>query len=175
MLPFKIIYTKGNDINLLNLVQKDNIIQISMRESSLVICINKDYQWNTNIKILKYVFYFLIIVYNKKNKLIEIYLNNEEVANNRTRDKRHENKCTYLPKFNQDMDAIIGDNNLYAIFGDIFFFNKELNKQFVKILFDSKGFYSNLIIGNNINSSLVKNLIYSKIYTENKKFSRFGL
>ena len=170
MLPFKIIYTKGNDINLLNLVQKDNIIQISMRESSLVICINKDYQWNTNIKILKNVFYFLIIVYNRKNKLIEIYLNNEEVANNRTRDKRHENKCTYLPKFNKDMDAIIGDNNLYAIFGDIFFFNKELNKQFVKILFDSKGFYSNLIIGNNINSSLVNNLIYSKIYTENKKY-----
>ena len=102
--------------------------------------------------------------------MIEIYLNNEEVANNRTRDKRHENKCTYLPKFNKDMDAIIGDNNLYAIFGDIFFFNKELNKQFVKILFDSKGFYSNLIIGNNINSSLVKNLIYSKIYTENKKY-----
>ena len=171
LFPFQIIYTKSNEINLLNLVQKDNnIIQILIRESSLEIFINKDFQWSTNIKILKNVFYFLIIVYNKKNKFIEIYLNNEEVANNRTRDKRHEKRCTSFPKFNKDMDSFVGDNNLYAIFGDIFFFNKELNKQCVKVLFDSKGFYSNLIIGNNINSSLVKDIIYSQNITDNLKY-----
>ena len=174
ILPFQIIYTKSNEINLLNLVQKDNIIQVLIRESSLDIFINKDYQWSTKIKILKNVFYFLIVVYNKKNKLIEIYLNYEEIANNKTRDKRQEKKCTSFPKFNKDMVAIIGDNNLYAIFGDIFFFNKEINKQNAKILLDSKGFYSNLIIGNNVNTSLMTDLIFSKIFTENKKhFSPF--
>ena len=166
VIPFQLLYFRSNEINLFNLVKKDNIIQISIRESSLHVCINKDFHWNTGMKISKNMFYFLIISYNKKNKYIEVYLNNEEVANNRTRDRRLVKKCNNFPKFNKDMEAIIGDKNIYAIFGDIFFFNKELSIECVKMIFDSKGFYSKLITRNNINCSLVKNLVYSKKFEE---------
>ena len=166
VIPFKLIYFKSNELSLFYLLKKDNIIQISIREGSLHICINKDFHCNTGMKINKYMFYFLIISYNKRNKYIEVYLNSQEVANNRTRDRRVIKKCNNFPKFNKDMEIIIGDKNLYAIFGDIFFFNKELAIECVKMLFDSNGFYSKLITGNNINCSLVQNLIYSKKFEE---------
>ena len=166
IIPFHIIYTKSNQINIFNLIQKDNIIQVFIKDSILNIDINKDFRWSSEIKINKRVFYFLYIVFNKKNKLIQIYINHEEIAESKTKEKKFEKKCTNFPKFNKDMEAIIGDNNLYAMFGDIFFINKEFNIKTVKALFNSKGFYSNLIVRNNLNSSLVNNLIYSENYEE---------
>ena len=62
------------------------------------------------------------------------------------------------------MEVVIGDNNLYSIYGDIFFLNKGLDIPFVKLLFNTKGLYSDLLIRNNINTDLVKNINYSDNY-----------
>ena len=62
-----------------------------------------------------------------------------------------------IPKFTKDMDCVIGDANLYIIIGDVFLINKEFDISIAIQLFDSKGYYSNLIIRNNVNSELMKN------------------
>ena len=66
------------------MIQKDNIIQVFIKDSILNIDINKDFRWSSEIKINKRVFYFLYIVFNKKNKLIQIYINHEEIAESKT-------------------------------------------------------------------------------------------
>ena len=164
IIPFQILGNKTPEVSLFNLFQKDNIIHLFIKDNSLNININKDLKWNTNIKINKNIFYFLCILCNKKR--IELYINYDEVSNERTKDKKHEKKYSSFPKFGKDMDLIIGDPNLSAIFGDIFFLTKEMEMKHVKLTFNSKGYYNNLIIRNNLNCDLTKNIIFSEHYEE---------
>ena len=162
--PFQILGYKTQEVSLFHLYQKDNIIHLFVKNNSLNININKDFKWNTNIKINNNIFYFLCILWNKKK--LEIYVNYDENSKERTKDKKYENKSSSFPKFGKDMDLIIGDENLSAIFGDIFFLNKEMEVKHVKLTFNSKGFYNNLIIRNNLNCDLTKNIIFSEHYEE---------
>ena len=169
VIPFQILSYKTQVVSLFNLFQKDNIIHLFINNNSLNIHINKDIKWNTNIIINKSIFYFLCLTWNKYKKKLDIYINYDDISNKRTKDKNFENKTWSFPKFGKDMDLIIGDENLSAIFGDIFFLNKEMEAKHIKLTFNSKGFYNNLIIRNNLNCELTKNIIFSEHYEESVK------
>jgi hypothetical protein len=79
----------------LNLNQKGkDIFRISIKDNCLYIEINKDFKFNSGIKINKKIFYFICIVYNKKNKCLEIYINNDEVIDKKTKEKKNRKiKC----------------------------------------------------------------------------------
>ena len=161
ILSFQLISSNTNQQSILYLNQKgkDNIIHILIKNDCLNIEINNDFKWNIEKKINKYIIYILCITYNKNSKKIKIYINNDEVFEKRTGEKKTEKENVSLPKFSKNMELIIGDKNLFAIFGDILFINKDLEKPYVKILFKSKGYYKNLIIRNNVNCDLVKDII----------------
>ena len=162
ILSFQLINTSNNIVSVFSLLQKGkNIFRILIQNNLLNIEINNDLKWNTDIKIDKKIFYFIIITYNKKNKNLKLYLNSDKIS-----DKKIEKGNVGIPKFNKDMYAVIGDANLYAILGDIFFINKELDIKNVKQLFNSNGYYNNLIIRNNVNCDLIKNMSYSKNYED---------
>ena len=166
MLSFKILSYNSN-VSIFNLNQKEkNIFFLSIKNGSLNIEINNDIKWNTNFKINKKIFYFIIIVYNKKNKILKLYINYDGISEEKIKEKKIEKENINIPKFGKDMDAIIGDSNLYAIFGDIFLINLEFDIKHIKELFDSKGYYSNLIIRNNVKCDLIKNISYSKNFEE---------
>ena len=168
---FSIIFSlyllhNNTDTNVLNLNQKGkDIFRISLKDNCLYIEINKDFKFNSGIKINKKIFYFICIVYNKKNKCLEIYINNDEVIDKKTKEKKIEKLNVNNPKFGKDIDVIIGDVNLYAILGDIFIINKEFDIKNIKPLFNSKGNYGNMIIRSNVNCDLINsNISYSKNY-----------
>ena len=166
ILTFK-LFNNANNVSIFNLIQKGkNIFCISIKNNCLNIDINSDFKWNTNIKISKNIFYFIIITYNKKSKIIKVYLKYNEISAKKVEDKNIEKENVNIPKFGKDMDCIIGDDNLYIILGDIFLINKELDTLIVMQLFNSNGYYSNLIIRNNVNCGLTKNIIYSKNYED---------
>ena len=155
------------EASIFNLIQKEKeIFCISIKNNCLNININNDFKWTTNNKIKKNIFYYIIITYNRKNKLIKLYVNYDEIYNKKIEDKTIEKGNVNFPKFGKDMDCIIGDTKLSAILGDIFFINKEFNIKNVIQLFNSKGYYPNLIIRNNVNCDLIINMIYSKNYKE---------
>ena len=162
ILSFQLL-NNANDVSIFNLVRSGKgIILISIKNDCLHIGINNDLKWNTNIKINKKVIYFLIISYNKKNKILKLYLNHDEISNKKIDEKKIEKGNISIPKFTKDMDCVIGDAKLYIIIGDVFLINKEFDISIVIQLFDLKGYYSNLIIRNNVNCELMKNINYSK-------------
>ena len=168
ILSFQIINNKNNEISLFHLIQKekdknDNIIHLFIKDNLLNLNIMKD-KWNTNIIIEKNIMYFICMECDKKTKEIQLYINNEKIFEEKTKDKRYTTKINNFPKFGKDMEVVIGDNNLYSIYGDIFFLNKGLDIAYVKLLFNTKGLYSDLLIRNNINTDLVKNINYSDNY-----------
>ena len=150
------------EVPILNLIRKgNNIFRLSIKNDFLNIDINEDCKWNTNFKLVKKIFYLICITYNKKNKCLKLFINNDEISNKKKDTKIIIKENVNVPKFGKDMDTIIGDVNLYAIFGDIFFINKEFDNYIIKQLFDSKEYYSNIIKRSNGNCDLIKNL-YSK-------------
>jgi hypothetical protein len=83
------IDVKDNKINIFNLIQKDNIIQIFIKDSSLNIDINKEFLWATEIKIKNNIFYFIYKINHYVPKKIlclhinKIYLQNIIKKNNK--------------------------------------------------------------------------------------------
>ena len=155
----------NNDAPIFNLNQKgQGIFSISIKNGFLNVEINNDFKWNTNIKINKKIFYFIIITHNKKNKRLKLFTNYDEILDKKIEEKIIEKENVNIPKFKKDMDVIIGDTNLYAIFGDILFINKEIDTNFIKLIFKLNGYYSNLIIRNNANCDLIKDMTYSQNY-----------
>ena len=160
ILSFKLIHN-NTDISVLNIISKLKIIfNILIKKDNLNIEIHNDFKWNTNIKLKENTLYFICITYIKKNKSLKVYINNDK----KIEELRKEN--VGIPKFVKDMNAIIGDVNLNFILGDIFFINKELDAKMVKQLFNMKGYYSDLIMRNNANCDLIKNMMYSNNYNE---------
>ena len=161
LLSFKLL--SNANLSILNLVQNGKgIINISIKNDCLNIEISNNMKWNTNIKIKTNIFYFITITYNKKNKKIKLYINYDEIYNKKIEEKQKEKDNINIPKFDKDMDCIIGDLNLFIIMGDILFINKEFDIDIVEQLFEAKVNYSNLIVGNNVNCDLINNIIYSK-------------
>ena len=160
ILSFQILNDITGTLSILHIIQKNknNIFHILIKSDTLNIEINNDLKWNTNIKIEKKIFYLIFITYNKKNKALRLYLNsNDEIPKTKAKLKKLEKSNASIPKFAKEMESIIGDINLYAIIGDVFFINKELDLLFIHNLFNSEEYYSNLIIRNNVKCDLVKN------------------
>ena len=87
ILSFKIL-NKISEVSFYNLNQKGkNIFGISIKNNFLIIKINNDFNWNTNIKINKNTFYFIIITYNKKRKLLKLYINYDAINNKKIDEK----------------------------------------------------------------------------------------
>ena len=166
ILSFK-LFKNNTESNIFKLILKEkNIFLLSIKNDCLYIEINNDFKWNTDIKINKKSFNFIIIVYSKKNKTLQLYINYEEISDKIAGEKSVYKKNVGIPKFGKFMEAIIGDKNLYGIFGDIFFINISFDINAVNQIFNSKGYYSNLIIRNNVKCDLIKNIIYSKNYED---------
>ena len=177
----------SNDFSLVlcfNLIKKDkeessNIIKLYTKEKEKinniinvliniddVLCldINNDFKWNTSIKINKNIFHFVCITFNKKTKILKLYIDSGENTNIIIKEKKTGN----YPKFIKDMNLCIGGKNIEVIFSDIFLLQKELNKDSVKYLFESKGYNPNLMIRNDININLIKEIKCSKNYKDIK-------
>ena len=164
ILLFQLLHN-NSEVRILNLVNKGkNIFLIMIKNDNLNIEINGDFKWNTNIKMNKKIYYFICITYNKTNKYLKLYINYDEISSKKLEEKMLRKENVNVPKFGKDMNAIIGDDNLYFILGDILFINKEFDIKTVRQLFNSKGYYTNLIMRNNENCDLIKYLTYSKDY-----------
>ena len=163
LLSFQIL-KKLESVTIFNLMQKDkdknkNIIHLLINKDDILnLEINNDLKWNTNIKINKNVFYFICIVFNKKNKSIKLCVNTEENLKNKKEENELEKKYSGFPKFYKDMKAEIGDPFLYFILGDIFFVSKDLS--------NAREYNPNSIKPNKANNDLIKKLVNSKNYKD---------
>ena len=163
LLSFQIL-KKLESVTIFNLMQKDkdknkNIIHLLINKDDILnLEINNDLKWNTNIKINKNIYYFICIVFNKKNKSIKLYVISEDNLKSKKEENEQEKKYSGFPKFYKDMKAELGDPFLYFILGDIFFVSKDL--------FNAKEYNQNSIKPNKTNNDLIKKLVNSKNYKD---------
>ena len=148
---------------------KKNIFDILInKEQNLVININKDSLWNSNIIIKSNKFYLICIVFEKSNKNLNIYINEEKTSNNDII-KEKLSSCNFcykytsskiqFPNFCEKMNAQIGDDNFFGIIGEILLINKNIDTNSIEHLFNSNEYYANLINKNKIKYNLVFNKI----------------
>ena len=88
ILSFRLL-NNAKELSIFSLIQNGkNIFRISIKNDCLNLGINNDLKWNTNIQIKTKIFYFIIITYNKKNKIIKLYINHDEILNKKTEEKK---------------------------------------------------------------------------------------
>ena len=181
-LSFKIIkMKKGEEISVFNLIKKDktNIIKVLINKDKNLVIENNDDEWNTKILINENKFYLLCIMSNSKSKNMFLFINTDLVVNlNASGNKTYFTDCCYIysrrisyPKYNENMDILLGSKNFCGILGDIILINKELKENIIENIFDSNEYYGNLIYRNNIcniNNSLIKDRF---LFSENSKKS----
>ena len=146
---------------------KDNIISIIInKDKNLVLLINKECIWDTNIIIEPNKFYLVCFICDKSNKNMALYINNEKISTqNIFKEKlvKTDNCYKYLikknqyPNFTEDINILIGDDYFYGIMGEILLINIALEKQSIEHLFNSKDYYSNLLYRNKIKLNLIIN------------------
>ena len=167
----KIEGKKDTDIILFNLTKlgKSSIIRILInKENNLLIKFNNESECNTNIIIEKEKSYLVCIIYNNKNNNLTIYINNEKtsstdiVGQNVFLTKscyRYIYKKINRPHFLDNMIIQLGKENFYGVLGEVVLINKDLEEESVKLLFNSKEYYGNLIYGKNFDNNLIKKKI----------------
>ena len=174
-----------DEIILFNLLHNDNNSIISVlinKERKLVIKSNKD-TWNTNLLIDKDKCYMLCITRNKKNKEVILFINidgnNSKNGKNQRGKKLFFTECCFkynskkmnFPRFLENMNIQLGNENFYGILGEILLINKELvdnDKNLIDHLFNTKEFYANLICKRNLNDNLINNI---SLFSKNYKYS----
>ena len=182
VLSFKITkMKKGEEISVFNLIKKDktNIIKVLINKDSNLVIANNEDKWNTKILINENKFYLLCIMSNSKSKNMFLFINADIIISlNATGIKTYFTDCCYkymkkmpYPKYNENMDILLGNKNFYGILGDIILINKELKEKIIENIFDSNEYYGNLLYRNSIydiNNSLMKN---NFLFSENCKKS----
>ena len=173
---FKINEIRNNeDIIIFNLTQirKNSSIRIIIdNNQNLIIVFNKDSKWNTNIVIDKGKDYLVCLVYDKTNKITNIYINTDKTSKTDINPEKHflslycfkySFKKLKFPIFSEKMDMQLGKKNFYGVLGDILLINSELEDNDIAQIFNSNDYYSDLIYSKNINNSLIKDKIkYSR-------------
>jgi len=181
-LSFKITkMKKGEEITIFNLIKKEktNIIKILINKQHNLVIANNEDEWNSKIIINENKFYLLCIMSNSKSKNMFLFINTDLVSSPDAKGAKtffadccykYSKKISY-PKYNDNMDIILGNKNFYGILGDIILINKELKDNIIENLFDSNEYYGNLLYRNNIcdiNNSLIQN---NFLFSENCKNS----
>ena len=169
---FKINEIRNNeDIIIFNLTQirKNSSIRIIIdNNQNLIIVFNKDNKCNTNIVIDKGKDYLVCLVYDKTNKITNIYINTDKTSKTDINPEKHflslycfkySFKKLKFPIFSEKMDMQLGKKNFYGILGDLLLINSELEDNQIAQIFNSNDYYSDLIYSKNINNSLIKDKI----------------
>ena len=155
---------------------KNNIISIIInKEKKLVLLINKECKWETNIIIEPNKNYLVCFICGKDFKNMALYINNDNIQPKNVFQEKMEQteycfkyltKKNQYPKFTEEMNVLLGDEYFYGILGEILLINNALDKKSIEHLFNSNEYYANLIYRNEIKLNLILNkALFSKKYT----------